>query len=70
MKIKFITFRPTWEWQERGPHSCSVCISPEVQINDWLAENPNVEIISWQTTAVGDHRELYITIQYREFEED
>ena len=66
MKIKFITFRPEWEWQERGPHSCSVCIRPEVQINDWLAENPNIEILSWQTTVVGDHHELYITIQYRE----
>ena len=66
MKIKFRTFRPIWEWQERGPSSCNVCISPEVQINDWLAENPNVEIISWQTTAVGDHNELYITIQYKE----
>lgn len=66
MKIKFITFRPTWEWHERGPRSCNICIRPEVQINDWLAENPNVEIISWQTTAVGDHNELYITIQYKE----
>ena len=68
--IKFRTFRPIWEWQERGrgPYSCScnVCISPEVQINDWLAENPNVEIISWQATAVEDHNELYITIQYKE----
>ena len=70
MKIKFITFKPYWEWRGRGDSSCNVCISPEVQINDWLAENPNVEIISWQTTAVGDRRELYITIQYREFEED
>ena len=66
MKIKFRTFRPEWEWQERGPRSCNVCISPEVQINDWLAENPNVEIISWQVTPVGDHNELYITIQYKE----
>ena len=67
MTTKFITFRPTWEWQERGPMSCNVCISPEVQINDWLVENPNVEIISWQATPVGDdHHELYITIQYRE----
>lgn len=68
--IKFRTFRPVWEWQDRGsgPYNCScnVCISPEVQINDWLAENPNVEIISWQATPVGDHNELYITIQYKE----
>lgn len=66
MKIKFITFRPIWEYRGRG----NVCISPEVQINDWLAENPEVEIIRWQTTAVGDHNELYITIQYRVFEEN
>ena len=64
--IKFRTFRPEWEWRERGPHSCHVCISPEVQINNWLTENPNVEIISWQATPVGDHNELYITIQYKE----
>ena len=41
MKIKFITFRPLWEY--RG--NCNVCISPEVQINDWLKENPDIEII-------------------------
>ena len=35
-------------------------------INKWLEENPNVEIISWQTTPVGDHIEWYITIHYRE----
>ena len=62
--IKFITFRPEWEYDDRG-HG-NVCISPTVQINTWLAVNPNIEIISWQTTPVGDHNELYITIQYRE----
>jgi hypothetical protein len=66
MKIKFITFRPVWEYRGRG----NVCISPEVQINDWLKENPDIEIISWQATPVGDHNELYITIQYRVFEEN
>ena len=64
--IKFKTFRPTWEWQSRGPHSCNVCISPEVQINDWLVANPDIEIIHWQACSVGDHNELYITIQYKE----
>lgn len=62
MRIKFITFRPTWEHRGRG----NVCISPEVQINDWLKENPDIEILHWQTTPVGDHLELYITIQYKE----
>ena len=66
MKIKFITFRPIWEY--RG--NCNVCISPEGQINDWLKENPDIEIIHWQTCPVGDHNELYITIQYREFVEE
>ena len=69
-KIRFKIFRPEWEWRERGPHSCNVCISPEVQINDWLKSNPNIEVISWQTCPVGTTNELYITIQYRDFEED
>ena len=68
MKIKFITFRPEWEYSEYG--RSQTCRTPEVQINDWLEKNPNVEIISWQTTPVGDHNELYITIQYRDFAED
>ena len=62
MKTKFITFRPIWEYQGRG----NVCTSPEVQLNDWLKENPDIEIIHWQATPVGDHNELYITIQYKE----
>ncbi len=66
MKTKFITFRPIWEY--RGNRN--VYISPEVQINDWLTENPGIEIISWQTCAVGSTGELYITIQYREQEKE
>ena len=38
-------------------------------LNEWLEENPDVEIISWQTTPVGAENELYITIQYREWED-
>ena len=64
MKTKFIIFRPEWEWDERG-YSNS-CKSPTIQINEWLEANPNIEIISWQATPVGDHNELYITIQYKE----
>ncbi len=67
MKIKFETFRPTWEYDERGYDN--VCRSATLQLNEWLAKNPNIEIISWQTTPAGDHNELYITIQYREFED-
>lgn len=64
MKTRFKTFRPIWKY--RG--NCNVCICPEVQINDWLKENPDIEIINWQTTSVGTANELYITIQYRELE--
>lgn len=62
--IKFKTFRPYWEHDDRG-HG-QVHISAAIQINEWLEKNPNVEIISWQTTPIGDHNELYITIQYKE----
>ena len=63
---KFRTFRPEWEWQERGSQSCNVCTPPAMQINDWLKSNPKIEVISWQACPVGDHNELYITIQYKE----
>lgn len=65
--IKFITFRPEWEYDDRGRGN--VCRTPAVQINDWLAENLGIEIIHWQATPVGTTNELYITIQYRELEE-
>jgi hypothetical protein len=53
-KIRFKTFWP----------ACSVTAT--TQLNEWLEENPNVEIISWQTCPVGEYNNLYITIQYRE----
>lgn len=65
MKIKFITFRPIWEHRD----NCKICTSPEVQINDWLKENPDIKIIHWQSCPVGEYNELYITIQYREPED-
>ena len=61
--IKFKTFKPYTEYDRDG---YKVAYSATVQVNDWLAENPDVEIISWQTTAVGTSNELYITIQYKE----
>jgi hypothetical protein len=61
--IKFRTFKPYTEYDN---HHRQVVYSATVQVNDWLAENPDVEIINWQTTAVGDRSELCITIQYKE----
>ena len=62
---KFRTFRPEWAWDDK--HSCNCCTPPTpptLQINDWLKENPTIEVLNWQATPVGDHNELYITIQY------
>lgn len=42
------------------------CNVTTTRLNKWLEENPNVEVISWQTTPVGDHIEWYITIHYME----
>lgn len=65
MKTKFKTFAPEWEYEN---HCRNVCHSATAQVNDWLEANPNIEIISWQACPVGDHNELYITIQYKELE--
>lgn len=61
MKIKFKTFQPVYG----GVYSVVVKNAATV-LNEWIEENPNVEIISWQTTPVGTTDEIYITIQYKE----
>lgn len=38
-------------------------------LNEWLKENPKVEVVSWQATPIGTTNELYITVQYRELED-
>lgn len=63
MKIKFKTFMPCY-----GGVYGAVVKDTTTVLNEWLEENPNVEIIGWQTTPVGDHHELYIAIQYKETE--
>ena len=63
--IKFKTFSPykvSFAAYERGDRSHDAATS----LNNWLKENPNIEIISWQATPARDHNELYITIQYKE----
>jgi hypothetical protein len=56
--IKFKTFWPYYR--------CGALFSAAEWVNEWLKENPNIEIINWQTTSVGNHNELYITVQYKE----
>lgn len=65
MNIKFKTFRPS----AVHDHYKGNCLhSATDNLNDWLKENPKVDIISWETTPVGTTNELYITIMYREWE--
>lgn len=62
--MRFRTFKPYTEYDRNGH---KVVYSAIIQLNGWLEENPDVEIISWQTTAVGDgDYALWITIQYKE----
>ena len=65
-KYQFRTFHP-YSGHDRV-HG-NYCVSDTQALNDWLAENPRVEIIDWQTCNVGNPGELYITIQYKEKEE-
>ena len=67
MKIKFKTF---WPYEETDYYRGRRLVSATTSLNNWLEKNPNVEIISWQTTPVGTTNELYITIQYREWEKE
>jgi hypothetical protein len=60
---RFGTFKP---YTDYDVHGHKIIYSAAIQLNEWLEAHPGVEIISWQATAVGDHSELYITIQYKE----
>ena len=60
---KFKTFNP---YEESDYYRGKYWVSATTALNSWLENNPNVEIVSWQTTPVGTTNELYITIQYKE----
>ena len=61
MKIKFITFRPVY-----GGIYGAVVKDATTVLNEWLQENPKIEIINWQTLPTRELDEFYITIQYKE----
>jgi hypothetical protein len=67
--MKFKIFSPhhvsVYDYERLGKRSHDAATS----LNNWLAENPNVEILSWQT-ATGKDDELYITIQYKEKDDE
>lgn len=61
MKIRFKTFTTYTEYDKvHGKYQ----VSATAALNQWLEDNPNIEIISWQTTSVD-----YITVQYRIWED-
>ena len=62
---KFRIFRPGVTTFAGG----RVTVSADTNLNEWLEEHPEVEILSWQTTPTGTTNELYITIQYKEKDE-
>ena len=59
---KFKTFRPGITTFAGG----RIAVSATENLNEWLEEHPEVEIINWQTTPIGSTNEFYITIQYKE----
>ena len=61
--IRFKTFKPSIEYDGNGHR---LVYSATLKLNEWLEENTDVEIISWQTTAIGNPLDLCITIQYKE----
>ena len=66
-KYLFKTFNP---YTDSDYYHGSYIVSATSALNKWLAENPRVEIIDWKPCAIGAAPELYITIQYKEPEED
>jgi hypothetical protein len=67
VQIKFKTFH-SYRYTDKVRGGCTRNAADH--LNEWLEENPKVEVISWQATPVGTTNELYITIQYREWEEE
>lgn len=66
--IRFKTFKPSIEYDGNGHR---LVYSATLQLNEWLEENPDVEIINWQATAVGEgDYALWITVQYKENDAD
>ena len=64
MKSKFIQFTSEYEYID----GANRFVSASIRFNDWLAENPNVEVLSWQACPTGEDNQLTIVAKYREWE--
>lgn len=49
-----------------GTAGCASCVSADVKVNEWLEQNPDIEIleIKYQQSRFGDHS---ICIMYEEY---
>ena len=61
MKTKFKTFHP---YIEDGRVYTAVNV-----LNEWLEDNPSVEIVHWQCIKMTERNDIQIVIQYREIEQ-
>jgi len=41
-------------------------ISADNLVNNWLKENPTLEVVSWQAVNTGKDNQLCIVIEYKE----
>ena len=63
MKLRFRTFKP---WQEERAHRHIIVHNPTDDLNDWLEQNPNIEIVDWKVIQAGNAYEYFITVSYIE----
>lgn len=47
-------------------HDQQVWRSADVLANDWLKENPTLEVVNWQAVNTGKDNQLCIVIEYKE----
>lgn len=50
----------------RYVHDQRIWISADIQVNDWLKENPTLEVVNWQAVGTGKDNQLCIVIEYKE----
>lgn len=62
MKLRFKTFKP---WIDRTGR-IHIIHNPTDDLNKWLEENSNIEIIDWKVIQAGDAYEYFIIVSYIE----
>jgi hypothetical protein len=47
-------------------HGMKTEVSATMRFNRWLETHANIEVISWQTTSIGESNQLCIVVEYKE----